>query len=168
MKKILTAIALVSVLSSCAPGAFSRNSGVPLGVGETWVLETTNRLTNANVKFEFRVSGVSQPAARSGTSNSYTLGPYVITYRNPVTNVEWFEQYSNARYMLFYTSRLNDVNTLTIDIDRAFSEKATSCDFRGWTYSDTAFSGTHFAIVTTSSGSASFSQVGTCLLTRKP
>ena len=167
MKTTLTVAALAFILSSCAPGAFTRSSGVPLGVGEVWTLETTNSLTKQPLTLEIRVSGVSQPASRVGNAGAYLIGPYAITYRGAVTDVEWFEQYSSARYLLFYTSRLGGVNSMTLDIDRAFSERATSCEFRGWSYGASRYSGTHFAI-TTSGGSAFSSPVGTCVLTRKP
>jgi hypothetical protein len=130
-------------------------------VGETWVLEAINNVTNTTVKLEFRVSGVSQPAQGGN------IGPYIITFPRGVTNVEWFEQYSSARYLLFYSYQFNGINYFDLDIDRAFSDRASSCAFRGWKYGDAKFVGTYTSIVE-SGGRASFVRVGECTLTRKP
>jgi hypothetical protein len=166
MKTAISLLILPFLLSSCAPGAFTRSSGVPVSVGETWVLEMKNTLSNTTSNLEIRVTNSSQPASRRGTG-AYLVGPYAITFNVNVTDVQWFEQYSNARYLVFYSYRVNDQNRFVIDIDRSFSERSSSCDFRGWKYGDSEFVG-RFSTLFESQGSVTPSAVGECTLTRKP
>jgi hypothetical protein len=171
MKPVLLLIALLATVSSCAPGAFNRSRGVPLGVSQRYVLQTTNTITGVKSSFEFAVDAVSRPAMPSSNPNNrntYVVGPYVISYGSPVDNLEWFEYLSNGKYLLFTAGQIGGVNFLSVDIDRASLDKVTNCEFRAWKYGDTNFVGAFSVYIQNASGSYSAQRAGSCTLTLKP
>ena len=168
MKSILAVLALGLGFSSCAPGAFTKSSGVPMSAGQRWTLETLNQSTNAKNTLQFTVDSFPKPAvANTSRANSYIIGAYIVTYPAPVTGLEWLELSNSSKPLLFTAGSIRGVNFLAVDIDRSSLDQLQSCDFDGWKYGDTVFKGTLSQYAITPSGSYSPRDVGLCTLALK-
>jgi hypothetical protein len=168
MKPLLGLIVLAIAFSSCAPGAFSKTTGVPLSAGQRWTLETQNLSTKAKTKLDFTVDSFPKPAvANTARANSYIIGSYIVTYPAPVTGLEWLELTNSSKPLLFTAGTIRGMNFLSVDIDRSSLDQLASCDFDGWKYGDTVFEGALSQYVITPSGSYSPRDVGICTLSLK-
>lgn len=159
--------ALLLMISSCAPGSLSRNSGVPLVAGKVYSLELTFNKSFAAAPFQvdLRVENVSQPAQAAGKPNAYLVGRYIVTYSPAVTNIQWFDGVAGGSYVLFLSAKLNTQNYFSIFVEPAGSGFVSSCEFSDWSFSDTSFEGSLFWRGKT--GTSPASEVGACRLSLK-
>lgn len=159
--------ALLLMISSCAPGSLGRNSGVPLVAGKLYSLELTfnKSFAAAGFQVDLRVDNVSQPAQAAGKPNAYIIGRYVVTYSPAVSNIQWFDGVAGGSYVLFLSAKLNAQNYFSIFVQPAGMNFVSSCEFDGWSFSDTSFEGS--LLWRGKDGTSSASEVGTCRLSIK-
>jgi hypothetical protein len=163
MKRLAFAALFAAVLSGCAPGAFERRAGVPLTTGEVYTLEM-NPTGQPVPPLEFRVGGVSQPAASGGRPGAYIVGPYVITYNPEVSRVEWFNTVANGDVLTLVSLSFRDTNVFSVILKRAGLNYVASCEFAGWSFSDSSFQGVLYN--RGADGTSPAFRAGTCLLAR--
>ncbi len=158
---------LLLTISGCAPGSLGRNSGVPLVAGKIYSLELTFNKNFAAVPFQIdvRVDNVSQPAQSAGRPNAYIVGRYIITYSPAVSNIQWFDSVAGGSYVLFLSAKLNTRNFFSIFVEPTGLGFVSSCEFDGWSFSDTTFEGE--LLWRGKTGTSAAAEAGTCRLSLK-